>query len=53
MDSGLNFADGLAGLLQCLLGNGIDLATNLLNFFFGNETRIEKAAREKATDRRV
>ena len=53
MDSGLNFADGLAGFLQCLLGDGIDLATNLLNFFFGNEARIEKAAREEATDRRV
>jgi hypothetical protein len=50
VEARLNFADDLAGFLECLLGNGIDLATNLLNFFFGNETRIEEAAREETTD---
>ena len=50
MEARLNFADDLAGLLESFLGNGIDLATNLLNFFFGNETRIEEASREEATD---
>ena len=53
MEARLNFTDGLAGFLECLLGHGIDLATNLLNLFFGNQTCIKEASREEATDRRV
>ena len=41
---------GEAGFAQSFLGDGIDLGADFLDFFFGDDSGIEKFARKQATD---
>ena len=41
---------GEAGFAQGFLGHGIDLGSDFLDFFFGNDSGIQKFASEQATD---
>ena len=41
---------GEAGFAQSFLGHGIDLGSDFLDFFFGDDSGIQKFASEQATD---
>lgn len=50
MEAGLNLTDGLAGLLQSFLRDGVNLGAKLFYFFFRDNTCVEEATSEETTD---
>ena len=50
MELGFKVGDSGAGFVKGFFGHGIDLGTDLFDFFFGDDARVEEFAREQATD---
>ena len=50
MELGFKVGDSSAGFVEGFFGDSIDLGTDLLDFFFGDDASVEEFAREQATD---
>ena len=50
MELRLKVGDSGAGFVKGFFGDGINLGTDLFDFFFGDDARVEEFAREQATD---
>ncbi len=50
MELGFKVGDSGAGFVKGFFRDGVDLGTDLLDFLFGDDARVEEFAREQATD---